>query len=188
MPHNLPEERASLDISSVSDSGAGVAPGKSDASLHSRSDTSTNRRDACPAIPDHELLKKIGDGSYGEVWLARSAVGTLRAVKIVWRKTFGHEHPFEREFKGIQKFEPISRSHEGMVDILQIGRGDGYFYYVMELADDARRNPDDEIRNPKEAPNDKPSPAAQPLLTSGIGIPSTFVIRIFIPLARCATT
>jgi len=37
----------------------------------------------------------------------------------------------------MQKFEPISRSHEGFVDILQIGRNDeaGYFYYVMELAD-----------------------------------------------------
>jgi serine/threonine protein kinase len=89
------------------------------------------------SIPDHELLQRIGQGSYGEVWLARNRVGTLRAVKIVWRKTFWHDHPFEREFKGIQKFEPISRSHDGLVDILHIGRGDGYFYYVMELADEA---------------------------------------------------
>jgi len=88
-----------------------------------------------PLIPDHELLKRIGAGSYGEVWLARSVVGTLRAVKIVWRKTFWSDHPFEREFKGIQKAEPISREHEGLVDILHIGRGDGYFFYVMELAD-----------------------------------------------------
>ena len=49
------------------------------------------------------------------------------------------EAHFEREFKGLQKFEPISRSHDGFVDILQLGRNDpaGYFYYVMELADDA---------------------------------------------------
>ena len=60
-----------------------------------------------PQISDHDLLKKIGDGSYGEVWLARNAVGTLRAIKIVHRKTFWSDHPFEREFKGIQKFEPI---------------------------------------------------------------------------------
>jgi hypothetical protein len=36
-----------------------------------------------PHIPDHELLRRIGGGSYGEVWLARSVMGTFRAVKIV---------------------------------------------------------------------------------------------------------
>jgi serine/threonine protein kinase len=94
---------------------------------------------AGPHIPDHQLLKKIGGGSYGEVWLARSVVGTLRAVKIVSRRDFSEAYPFEREFKGIQKYEPVSRSHEGLIDILQIGRNEeaGYFYYVMELADDS---------------------------------------------------
>src|ERR1044071_4963939 len=90
-------------------------------------------------IPDHELLRQIGTGSYGEVWLGRSALRTYRAVKIVSRKRFTHERPFEREFSGIQKFEPISRSQEGLVHVLQVGRNNdaGYFYYVMELADDA---------------------------------------------------
>ena len=87
-----------------------------------------------PGIPDHELLRRIGSGSYGEVWLARSALGAYRAVKIVYRKSFEDSRPFEREFNGIQKFEPISRSHEGLVDILQAGRHENYFYYVMELA------------------------------------------------------
>src|SRR5207253_6019474 len=91
-----------------------------------------------PQIPDHELLRRIGLGSYGEVWLARSVMGTYRAVKVVYRDRFQNERPYEREYSGIQKFEPISRSHEGLVDILQIGRNDrdGYFYYLMELADD----------------------------------------------------
>src|SRR5436190_2143583 len=104
-----------------------------------RGDVSQLLHKARTSVPDHALLKQIGVGSYGEVWLARSAIGTLRAVKIVCRETFWHDHPFDREFKGIQKFEPISRSHEGMVDILQIGRGEGYFYYVMELADASER-------------------------------------------------
>src|SRR2546423_851516 len=110
---------------------------------------------AFPRIPDHELLRQVGQGSYGQVWLARNALGTYRAVKIVYRKTFIHERPFEREFSGIQKFEPISRAHAGLVDILQVGRnnGGGYFYYVMELADDAQASADSgsksEIRNPK---------------------------------------
>jgi WD40 repeat protein len=65
-------------------------------------------------------------------------MGTYRAVKVVYRTDFEHDRPFEREFEGIQKFEPISRTHESQVDILHVGRNDpaGYFYYVMELADD----------------------------------------------------
>src|SRR5882672_1581960 len=92
-----------------------------------------------PLVPDHELLRRIGVGSYGEVWLARNIMGTRRAVKVVYRDTFDNDRPYEREFSGIQKFEPVSRSHDGLVDVLQIGRNDaaGYFYYVMELADDA---------------------------------------------------
>jgi serine/threonine protein kinase len=107
-----------------------------------------------PEIPDHKLLRRIGRGSYGEVWLTRNVVGTHRAVKVVYRKSFERDRPYDREFAGIQKFEPISRSHEGFVDILQIGRNDaeGYFYYVMELADaadDSSRNAEGESQEPK---------------------------------------
>jgi len=100
-----------------------------------------------PVIPDHELLRLIGRGAYGEVWLARNAIGTLRAVKIVHRQSFGRSEYFEREFKGLLKFEPVSRSHEGLVHVLQIGRRDdaGYFFYVMELADGL--NVECEVRN-----------------------------------------
>ena len=89
-----------------------------------------------PRVPDHELIRRIGRGAYGEVWLARSVTGAYRAVKIVHRQSFDHDRPFEREFEGILKFEPISRRHDSQVDILHVGRGDGCFYYVMELADD----------------------------------------------------
>jgi len=93
-----------------------------------------------PVIPGHRLLRCIGRGSYGEVWLAQSATGEYRAVKIVLRKTFELDRPFEREFSGIQKFEPVSRASPSQVSILQVGRDDdaGFFYYVMELADDQR--------------------------------------------------
>ena len=90
-------------------------------------------------IPDHKLLRCIGEGSYGQVWLAQNMIRAYRAVKIVSRDSFRTHRPFERELSGIRRFEPISRLHEGFVDILQVGINEerGYFYYIMELGDDA---------------------------------------------------
>ncbi len=85
------------------------------------------------------------------MWLARNVVGTYRAVKVVYRARFTEARPYEREFKGIKNCEPISRQHEGLVDILQVGRNEaaGYFYYVMDLADDASGHQKSEVTGPK---------------------------------------
>src|SRR2546425_5454597 len=92
-----------------------------------------------PIIPDHELIRRIGVGSYGEVWLARTALGDHRAVKVIYRDAFDHDKPYQREFEGLKKFEPISHAHESQVDIFHVGINEQgeYFYYIMELADDA---------------------------------------------------
>jgi hypothetical protein len=94
-------------------------------------------------VSDHELLCSIGRGAYGEVWLARNVLGELRAVKIIRRSRFVDPRPFEREFEGIQRFEPISRSHPSQLAILRVGKNDaaGCFYYVVELADQAEPGP-----------------------------------------------
>lgn len=91
-----------------------------------------------PTIPDLELLRCIGRGAYGEVWLARNIVGTYRAVKIISGAAFADEEAFETEFSGLQRFEPVSREHDAFVAVLHVGRNNtaGFFYYVMELADD----------------------------------------------------
>lgn len=92
-----------------------------------------------PVIPDHDVLRKIGGGAYGEVWLARGVTGALRAVKVVWREDFEDKRGFEREFEGILKYEPISRDHPALVNVLHVGRspdGETFYYYVMELGDD----------------------------------------------------
>ncbi len=100
-------------------------------------------------VADYELLGRIGSGSYGEVFLARSVTGILRAVKIVNRLK-PNDARFDREFAGLKKFEPISRSHEGLVEILHVGRNEqaGQLYYVMELADSCASDPDPRSYNP----------------------------------------
>ena len=89
-----------------------------------------------PNIPDNELLGCIGRGGYGDVWLARGVAQTYRAIKVIYRGRFDDARPFERELAGIRKFDPLSRANEGLVDVLHVSQQEGYFYYVMELADD----------------------------------------------------
>ncbi|MBN2506492.1 MAG: protein kinase [Verrucomicrobia bacterium] len=91
---------------------------------------------AVPSVPDHELLRCIGRGAYGEVWLARNVMGTHRAVKIVPVEPVTHTRPLSREYEGLLKYEPISRSHPNLMQILHVGHGPRCFYYVTELADD----------------------------------------------------
>ena len=93
---------------------------------------------ALPVIPDHQLVRRVGQGAYGDVWLGKTVLGTFRALKVVYRRTFPDARPYEREFAGIKNFEPVSRTHPGLVCVLHIGRNDqlGYFYCVMELGDD----------------------------------------------------
>jgi serine/threonine protein kinase len=120
---------------------------------------------APPVIPDHTLLRPIGRGAYGEVWLARNVMAVLRAVKIVERQQFDSDRPYEREFAGIQRYEPVSRLADGLVHVLHVGRNDpeGYFYYVMELADSAN----DECRMTNDEPPGQ----------SATGIHSSFAIQ-----------
>jgi serine/threonine protein kinase len=82
------------------------------------------------------MLRVIGRGSYGEIWLARTVTGAFHAVKVVYRTTFESERAFLREFEGMSAFEPISRAHAGFINILHVGRTADYLYYTMELADD----------------------------------------------------
>ena len=96
------------------------------------------RRPGPPVIPDFELIRPIGQGAYGEVWLARGLTGVYRAIKVVWRDRFADAGPFEREFSGLKRFTAMSRPEAGQLALLHVGQNEqaGFFYYVMELADD----------------------------------------------------
>lgn len=84
------------------------------------------------------------------MYLGRSITGVLRAVKIVRREDFERDKTFEREFEGVVRYEKVSRGHIGLVDVFHVSRNDeeGFYYYVMELADDCEAGAEDfEIEN-----------------------------------------
>lgn len=92
-----------------------------------------------PDAPDYELLQPpIGQGAFGKVWIARTAIGQWQALKAVYLAKFGdNRHPYDSEFKGLQKYKPVSEKHSGLlrVDFVSRMKDEGYFYYVMELGD-----------------------------------------------------
>ena len=95
--------------------------------------------DKPPEAPDYELLQPpIGEGGFGKVWIVRNAIGQWQALKAVYQSKFGsNRHPYESEFKGLQKYKPVSENHPGLlrIDLVSKMKDEGYFYYVMELGD-----------------------------------------------------
>jgi hypothetical protein len=96
-----------------------------------------------PQIPDYELLRHVGQGAYGDVWLARGVTGIYRAIKVVWRSRFVDDEPYEREFSGLCDHARVSIKERRQLALLHVGRNDaeGFFYYAMELADDIETGP-----------------------------------------------
>lgn len=109
-----------------------------------------------PLIPNHQLLRSIGHGSYGEVWLALNALGAWTAVKVVHLKSAHDRQVFDQEFRGLQRYDGISTSHESLMPIKSVGlaEDESFFYYAMELADDAQTSEP----MPRPMPGDLSSP------------------------------
>ena len=63
--------------------------------------------------------------------------GQWRALKVVYLANFDQNtDPYEREFSGIKKYQPVSDKHPGLLRVEFVSEKQaGYFYYVMELGD-----------------------------------------------------
>jgi len=91
-----------------------------------------------PKTPGYQLIHPpFGEGAYGKVWLARTKTGAWRAVKVIYLAKFeNHPAPYEREFNGVKKYQPISDQHPGLLRVDFVSeKQPGYFYYAMELGD-----------------------------------------------------
>jgi CHASE2 domain-containing sensor protein len=98
----------------------------------------TARMEPAPEVPGYEVFEPaFGQGAYGKVWLARNQRGQWRAVKAIYLAKFDQNNdPYEREFKGICRYQPISDKHPGLLRVDFVSAQlDGCFYYVMELGD-----------------------------------------------------
>ena len=87
---------------------------------------------------EYTLLKEIGRGASGSVWLAMSSKGLYYAIKKVSRDDIGDE-AYIREMRGISSYASLAW-YNGLVPVYDFWEDSeaGQFYCVMALADDEK--------------------------------------------------
>lgn len=90
-----------------------------------------------PEIPDFDLLRPIGQGGFGQVWLARNqTTGHLRAIKVIPLRRSGVVDAAGREITSLTRLEARLRPHPNLLTIHHVGKTSEYLFYVMDPADD----------------------------------------------------
>jgi len=90
-----------------------------------------------PPIPDVELLRPVGRGGFGEVWLGvNRATGALRAVKVIPLRGVAAD-PAGREIVSLAQLESQRGTrHPHLLDIQHVGLTADHLFYLMDPADD----------------------------------------------------
>lgn len=101
-------------------------------------DYASNQHQPAPRVPDFELIRPIGWGGFGQVWLATNrTTGHLRAVKVIGLGGSGTTDPAGREITSITRLEQsVHTHHPNLLDIQHVGKTAEHLFYVMEPADD----------------------------------------------------
>jgi serine/threonine protein kinase len=94
-------------------------------------------------VPDFDLIRPVGRGGFGEVWLATNrTTGQLRAVKIIPLRQPGQADPAAREIASLTRLEAnLGRQHANLLSIHHVGKTANYLFYVMDPADDVAGGP-----------------------------------------------
>jgi eukaryotic-like serine/threonine-protein kinase len=87
-------------------------------------------------LPGYRLIKPLGTGGFGEVWLCEAPGGILKAIKFVYGNLHadnGGNVRAEQEFRALQKVKEVR--HPFVLTIERIDVVDGELLIVMELAE-----------------------------------------------------
>jgi serine/threonine protein kinase len=93
-----------------------------------------------PEIPDLRLVRRVGRGAFGEVWLAENrTTGKVLAVKVVRLQSPDAADRAAREIASLTRLDAGVRiQHENLLTIHHVGRTHEYLYYTMDAADDVQ--------------------------------------------------
>jgi serine/threonine protein kinase len=87
-----------------------------------------------PDVPNYDLLKPLGRGASGCVWLGRHRLTAVHAAI----KTLPRQESAAFELEAARLYKQRGAHHPHVVRIEHVGEAQSFFYYVMELADDVR--------------------------------------------------
>jgi serine/threonine-protein kinase len=87
-----------------------------------------------PIVAGFELLKRVGSGGMGTVYRAKQlSVDRIVAVKIL-KPNLARDRKFLERFKEEAK-AAAKLNHPNIVQAIDAGEAEGYFYFVMEFVD-----------------------------------------------------
>lgn len=94
-----------------------------------------------PVIPNFTITEYCGSGSSSDVWIGIDENGVARAIKLMDRSSAEKSQLIEREIKSIAEYRHIVNRHAHLLHILYFGATEQYFYFVLDLADNASPSP-----------------------------------------------